>query len=87
MKISSSWVTRIGRISYRIYALVEQLGRGNARYFFIVVEPGREEALHAALRGTAMIRLSDFGRIIATGRGEPPQEIIDAITRGRIPLP
>ncbi|MCC7260066.1 MAG: hypothetical protein IT567_03450 [Alphaproteobacteria bacterium] len=87
MKISSSWVARIGHLSYRVYALVEQLGRGNSRYFFIVVTPGREDDLRAALQGTARIRLTDFGRIIATGRGGPPREVMDAIAAGRSPLP
>ena len=64
----------IARRGHLIHKLKAKDSTGRWAYYFVLVEPQRAKSFLAAIDGTGMIDLEDFGRVIASNYGEQPTE-------------
>ncbi len=64
----------IARRGHLIHKLKAKDSTGRWAYYFMLVEPQREKSFLAAIDGTGMIDLTDFGRVVASNYGEEPTE-------------
>ena len=44
-------------------------------YYFVLIDPPKEQAFLDALNGTEVFNLEDYGKIINSGYGEPSAEL------------
>jgi len=69
-----SWVAKVASHKERIY-FVERQRSGENAFFYIRIELPKEQDFLAALKGQQKFNLSDYGEIIASGFGNPSDEI------------
>lgn len=62
----------IGRRGHHIHKLKAKDSTGRWAYYFVLVEPTKDRAFLAAIRGEGMINLDDYGRVIASNYGDEP---------------
>lgn len=68
----------IAKKGHLIHKLKAKDSTGRWAYYFVLVEPTREQAFMGAIGGEGMIDLEDFGKVIASCYGEEPnQEVKD----------
>ncbi len=69
----SSFVDKlIAKKGHLIHKLKAKDSTGRWAYYFVLVEPPREQAFLDALDSNESIDLEDFGKVIASNYGEEP---------------
>lgn len=64
----------IARRGHCIHKLKAKDSTGRWAYYFVLVEPDMEVAFLEAIRGTGMMDLDHYGRVVASSYGESPTE-------------
>jgi len=63
-----------GHPTERAYLLYAEL-KNQTCYYYVLVDPHKEPAFLAAIAGEAGYDLKDFGQVLASGYGEPSEEL------------
>lgn len=71
----SSFADRIKAEKNRCYYLKFTPKDGRQAYYFVLIDPIKENAFLKALKGTEKFNLEHFGTIINSGYGEPSPEL------------
>ena len=66
----------IAKKGHLIHKLKAKDTTGRWAYYFVLVEPPREQAFLKAIEGDGTIDLEDFGKVIASCYGETPNDEI-----------
>jgi hypothetical protein len=66
----------IAKKGHLVHKLKAKDSTGRWAYYFVLVEPAREQAFLAALKSDETIDLEDFGKVIASCYGEEPNDQI-----------
>ena len=66
----------ISKKGHLVHKLKAKDSTGRWAYYFVLVEPPREQAFMAAIDGDGMIDLEDYGKVIASCYGEEPNDDI-----------
>lgn len=70
-----SFVEReIARRGHHVHKLKAKDSTGRWAYYFVLVEPNREQVFLRAMDGDGMINLESFGRVLASNYGEEPSD-------------
>ena len=64
----------IAKKGHLVHKLKAKDSTGRWAYYFVLVEPAREQAFLAALKSDETIDLEDFGKVIASCYGEEPND-------------
>ncbi len=64
----------IAKKGHLVHKLKAKDSTGRWAYYFVLVEPVREQAFLAALKSEETIDLEDFGKVIASCYGEEPND-------------
>ncbi len=64
----------IAKKGHLVHKLKAKDSTGRWAYYFVLVEPAREQAFLAALKSEETIDLEDFGKVIASCYGEEPND-------------
>lgn len=64
----------IAKKGHLVHKLKAKDSTGRWAYYFVLVEPAREQAFLAALKSDQTIDLEDFGKVIASCYGEEPND-------------
>jgi hypothetical protein len=71
----SSFVDKlIAKKGHLIHKLKAKDSTGRWAYYFVLVEPPKEQSFLEALESNLSIDLEDFGKVIASNYGEEPTE-------------
>lgn len=65
----------------RLYCLQYDTGTPDECYFFLLVDAPKEQAFLRAIEQGAPNKIQEFGRVVASGWGEPGAGVRDAMTR------
>jgi hypothetical protein len=66
----------IAKKGHLVHKLKAKDSTGRWAYYFVLVEPAREQAFLASLKSEDTIDLEDYGKVIASCYGEEPNEQI-----------
>lgn len=72
-----SWLLRIAPDKNRIYQIDDQSIDGQKSYFFIIIDPAREQEFLAAVENSGPCNIAEFGRVVASGYGIPSQALLE----------
>ncbi len=79
MESSSRFTAKIlasrGKPTERVYFLRVTSPEEDRYFYFIKVDPAKEPDFLKAIEGSGAYKLKDFGDILASGQGEPSDEI------------
>jgi len=67
--------TKLMAVKNLLYALSYAPENSERIYYFLLVDPDKEEEFQKALTGTAPFNVKDFATVIASGYGDPPEDI------------
>ena len=67
--------TKLVEVKNLLYALSYAPENSERIYYFVLVDPEKEEEFRKALEGTAPFNIQDFATVIASGFGDPPEEL------------
>lgn len=67
--------TKLVAVKNLLYALSYAPDATERIYYFLLVDPEKEEAFRKALAGTDTFNIKDYATVIASGYGEPPDDI------------
>jgi hypothetical protein len=71
----SSFVDKIiAKKGHLIHKLKAKDSTGRWAYYFVLVEPAKEQAFLAALESNQSIDLEEYGKVVASNYGEEPSE-------------
>ena len=80
----SSFVDKIiAKKGHLIHKLKAKDSTGRWAYYFVLVEPPREQAFLAALESNESIDLEDYGKVVASNYGEEPSEDVKKMLKDR----
>lgn len=80
----SSFVDKlIAKKGHLIHKLKAKDSTGRWAYYFVLVEPPREQAFLDALDSNESIDLEDFGKVIASNYGEEPSEDVKKMLKDK----
>lgn len=71
-----SWLLRAAPDKNRMYYLKDVAPDGRPCYFFLLVEPLREQAFLQALDENQTMDLMQFGRVVTSGYGEASEALL-----------
>ncbi len=72
---TSSFVDKlIAKKGHLVHKLKAKDSTGRWAYYFVLVEPPREQAFMQAIESKGTIDLEDFGKVIASCYGEEPSD-------------
>lgn len=60
----------------RVYGLRTTLDSGTRVYYYVKIDPVKENAFLKAMKGTEVFSLFDYGEILEWGFGEPSEELV-----------
>lgn len=66
----------IAKKGHLVHKLKAKDSTGRWAYYFVLVEPAREQAFLASLKSEDTIDLEDYGKVIASCYGEEPNDQI-----------
>ena len=79
---SGSFVDKvIAKKGHLVHKLKARDSTGRWAYYFVLVEPAREQAFMKAIQGDGTIDLEDFGKVIASCYGEEPSDEVKEFLR------
>lgn len=58
-----------------LYEINNRQEDGRVSYFFVLIDPVKEKAFFKAYHNNKECLLSDYGTIVASGWGEPPESV------------
>ena len=73
----------IAKKGHLVHKLKAKDSTGRWAYYFILVEPPREQAFLDALEAKATIDLEDYGKVLASCYGEEPTEEIRTLLKDK----
>lgn len=73
----------IAKKGHLIHKLKAKDSTGRWAYYFVLVEPTREQAFMDALKSQESIDLEDFGKVIASCYGEEPNDQVKALLKDK----
>lgn len=80
----SSFVDKlIAKKGHLIHKLKAKDSTGRWAYYFVLVEPPREQAFLDSLESNESIDLEDFGKVIASNYGEEPNEDVKKMLKDK----
>ena len=65
--------TKLVSVKNLLYGLSYAPENSERIYYYILIQPDRENAFREALAGTEPFNITEYGAIIATGWGDPPE--------------
>lgn len=71
----------IAKKGHLIHKLKAKDSTGRWAYYFVLVEPHKEQAFLKALKSEESIDLEDFGKVIASNYGEDPNDEVKAFLK------
>lgn len=80
MKATESWVERFERERDLVYDLRFPEGDDEV-YFIIKIDPSRHDDFKAVLKTPQIIDLRDYGDILYSGYGAPPESVRNEMKR------
>jgi hypothetical protein len=80
----SSFVDKIiAKKGHLIHKLKAKDSTGRWAYYFVLVEPAKEQAFMNALEANESIDLEEFGKVVASNYGEEPSEEVRKMLKER----
>ena len=80
----SSFVDKlIAKKGHLIHKLKAKDSTGRWAYYFVLVEPPKEQSFLDALDSNASIDLEDYGKVIASNYGEEPSEDVKRMLKDK----
>ncbi len=73
----------IAKKGHLIHKLKAKDSTGRWAYYFVLVEPPKEQSFLKAIQGEGMIDLEDYGKVIASCYGEEPSQDIKDMMKER----
>ena len=67
--------TKLVAVKNLLYALSYAPENSERIYYFLLIEPDKEEAFREALGGTTAFNVKDYATVIASGYGDPPDDL------------
>jgi hypothetical protein len=65
--------TKLVAVKNLLYALSYAPENSERIYYFLLVDPQKEQEFREALEGTKPFNIKDFATVIASGYGDPPE--------------
>lgn len=75
MKLRSNFSSSVMADKSRLYLLRYQPEAGTKIFYFLLVNPLKEKAFLKAMSGTEAFNINEYGKIVASGYGEPSEEV------------
>jgi hypothetical protein len=76
-----SWASKILSEKERLYGLSHRFAHGLVAYYFILVDPVKEQRFLRTLSSKEPIELTQYGEIVASGWGEAPPALIESLKK------
>jgi len=73
----------VAKKGHLIHKLKAKDSTGRWAYYFVLVEPPKEQSFLAALKSEETIDLEDFGKVVASNYGEEPNDEIKTMLKER----
>jgi hypothetical protein len=67
--------TKLMAVKNLLYALSYAPEKSERIYYFLLVDPEKEDAFQRALNGTEPFNIKDYATVIASGFGDPPEDL------------
>ncbi len=67
--------TKLLAVTNLLYGLSHAPENSEKIYYFLLVEASKKDAFEAALAGKKPFNVKDYATVIASGYGDPPEEI------------
>ena len=67
--------TKLLSVKNQLYALSYAPENSERIYYYLLVDPKKEESFRAALAGTEAFNIKDYATVIASGYGDPPEDL------------
>jgi hypothetical protein len=67
--------TKLVEVKNLLYALSYAPENSERIYYFLLLDPEKEEGFRKALAGVATFNIKDYATVIAAGYGDPPEDI------------
>lgn len=77
VKQKKSWLLRVAPDKNKVYVIQDLAPDGRGTYFFLLVAPLKEQGFISAMKKNEPMDLSQFGRVITSGYGEPSEALLE----------
>lgn len=67
--------TKLLAVKNLLYGLSYAPENSERIYYYLLIDPNKEKAFRDALKGKQSFNLKDYATVIASGFGEPPEEL------------
>ncbi len=71
----NTYNTRLLAVKNLLYALSYAPGNSERIYYFLLVDSDKEQAFREVLNGSDPFNIKDYATVIASGYGEPPEDL------------